>query len=64
MNTSVKVTDKKGNSVIYNSIEEAAEKSGLSIQALKLRANKNSIPKDGIAVEWMDEHTKRSYKAR
>jgi hypothetical protein len=60
----VKVTDKKGNSVIYNSIEEAAEKSGLSIQALKLRANKNSVPKDGISVEWMDEHTKRSYKSR
>lgn len=64
LNTSVKVTDKKGNSIIYNTIEEAAEKSGLSIQALKLRANKNSIPKDGIQVEWMDEHTKRSYKAR
>lgn len=37
--------------------------SGLSEQTLKIRANKNSIPKDGIKVEWMDEHTKRSYKA-
>lgn len=64
LNTSVKVTDKKGNSIIYSTIEEAAEKSGLSIQALKLRANKNSIPKDGIQVEWMDEHTKRSYVAK
>ena len=36
---------------------------GLSVQALKMRANKNSIPKDGIRVEWLDEHTKRSYKA-
>ena len=36
---------------------------GLSVQALKMRANKNSIPKDGIKVEWLDEHTKRSYKA-
>lgn len=36
---------------------------GLSIQALKMRANKNSIPKDKIRVEWLDEHTKRSYKA-
>jgi len=35
----------------------------LSVQALKMRANKNSIPKDGIKVEWMDEHTKRSFKA-
>lgn len=36
---------------------------GLSLQTLKIRANKNSIPKDGIQVEWIDEHTKRSYKA-
>ena len=36
---------------------------GLTVQALKIRANKNSIPKDGIKVEWVDEHTKRSYKA-
>lgn len=64
LNTSVKVTDKKGNSIIYSTIEEAAEKSGLSMQALKLRANKNSIPKDGIQVEWMDEHTKKSYRSR
>lgn len=64
LNTSVKVTDKKGNSVIYDTIEKAAELSGLSIQALKIRANKNSVPKDGIQVEWMDEHTKRSYKAK
>lgn len=36
---------------------------GLSLQTLKIRANKNSVPKDGIQVEWLDEHTKRSYKA-
>ena len=35
----------------------------LSVQALKIRANKNTIPKDGIRVEWLDEHTKRSFKA-
>lgn len=29
-----------------------------------MRANKNSIPKDKICVEWVDEHTKRSYKAK
>lgn len=28
-----------------------------------MRANKNSIPKDKIRVEWLDEHTKRSFKA-
>lgn len=37
---------------------------GLSVQTLKIRANKGNIPKDGIRVEWIDEHTKRSYKAK
>lgn len=63
LNTAVKVTDRSGNSCIYDTIEKASEMTGLSVQALKLRANKNSIPKDKIRVEWMDEHTKRSYKA-
>lgn len=57
------VSDKAGNSVVYDTIEKAAEMTGLSVQALKLRANKNSIPKDGIKVDWVDKHTKRSYKA-
>lgn len=59
----MKITDRGGNTYIYDSIEKAAEMTTLSVQALKLRANKNSIPKDGIRVEWLDEHTKRSYKA-
>ena len=63
LNTAVKITDKGGNSYIYESIEQAAEMTTLSVQALKMRANKNSIPQDGIRVEWMDEHTKRSMKA-
>ena len=63
LNTAVKITDKGGNSYIYESIEQAAQMTTLSVQALKMRANKNSIPKDGIRVEWMDEHTKRSMKA-
>ena len=63
LNTSVKITDRGGNSSIYESIEQASEMTGLSLQTLKIRANKNSIPKDGIQVEWIDEHTKRSYKA-
>lgn len=37
---------------------------GMSIQTLKIRANKNSIPKDGIKVEWMDPHTKKHYTAK
>lgn len=35
-----------------------------SVQALKIRANKNTTPKDGIKVEWLDPHTKKSYQAR
>lgn len=37
---------------------------GLSVQTLKIRANKGNIPKDGIRVEWIDEYTKRSYAAK
>lgn len=36
----------------------------MSVQTLKIRANKNSVPKDGVKVEWMDPHTKKSYQAR
>lgn len=64
LNTSVKITDGFGNSSIYESIEIASEMTGMSVQTLKLRANRNSIPKDKIQVEWVDEHTKRSYKAK
>ena len=64
LNTSVKITDKGGHSCIYESIEQASEMTGLSVQTLKIRANKNSIPKDGIKVEWIDPHTKRHYTAK
>lgn len=64
LNTAVKITDKLGGTIVYDTIEKASEMTGLSIQALKMRANKNSIPKDGIKVEWLDEHTKRSYKSK
>lgn len=36
----------------------------MSLQTLKIRANKNTIPKDGIQVEWIDPHTKKSYQAK
>lgn len=64
LNTEVRLTYKDGHTEEYASIEEASENSGLSIQAIKIRANKNTIPKDGIACEWLDEHTKRSYRAK
>lgn len=64
LNTSVRITYKSGNSQEFASIEEASESTGLSIQAIKIRANKNTTPKDGIKCEWLDEHTKRSYRAK
>lgn len=64
LNTSVKITDKGGNTYVYDNIEMASEMTGMSIQTLKIRANKNSIPKDGIKVEWMDPHTKKHYTAK
>lgn len=64
LNTGVKITDRGGNTYVYDSIEKASEMSGLSVQALKIRANKNSIPKDGIKVEWLDPKTKKHYTAK
>ena len=64
LNTAVKITDKLGNSSVYESLEIAQEMTGMSIQTLKIRANKNNIPKDGIKVEWMDPSTKKSYQAK
>lgn len=55
---------KGGQSYVYESIEVASEMTGLSQQTLKIRANKNSIPKDGIQVEWVDPHTKKHYTAK
>ena len=64
LNTGVKITDKGGNSYVYDSIEKASEMTQLSIQTLKIRANKNSVPKDGIKVEWLDPKTKKHYTAK
>lgn len=64
LNTSVKVIDKSGKETVYDCLESASEATGLSIQALKIRANKNTIPKDKICVEWVDDHTKRSYQSK
>ena len=64
LNTAVKITDKGGNTYVYDSIEKASEMTGLTVQALKIRANKNSIPKDGVKVEWLDISTKRHFMAK
>lgn len=57
------MTTKEG-STTYESLEVASEMTGMSVQTLKLRANKSSVPKDGVKVEWVDEHTKRSYQSK
>ena len=36
----------------------------LSVASIKLRCNKSTPAKDGIVCEWLDEHTKRSYRAK
>ena len=64
LNTAVKITLKGGQSSVYESIEVASEMTGMSLQTLKIRANKNSIPKDGVKVEWVDISTKRHFMAK
>lgn len=63
MNTSVTATFKDGTEQTFNTIEEAAENTGLTIASIKFRANKpgsGSKSKDGITFKWADEHTRRS----
>lgn len=64
LNESVRVTGKGGVSCVYESLEQASEMTGLTVAALKIRANKNSIPKDGIQVEWIDPSTKKHFQAK
>ena len=64
LNTAVKITDKGGNSYIYDTIEKASEMTRMSVQTLKIRANKNNTPKDGIRVDWIDPKTKKHYTAK
>ena len=67
MNTSVTATYKNGKQETFNNVEEASEKTGLSIQSIKSRANKpgsGSKSKDGITFIWTDESTRRSLTAR
>lgn len=65
MNTSCKATFKNGSVQEFSSIEEASNKTGLSVASIKIRCNKKGCKgKDGTAFEWLDEHTKRSYQAK
>lgn len=65
LNTACKATFKKGNTEEFTSIEEASEKTGISIASIKIRCNKQGCGgKDNTFFEWLDDHTKRSYQAR
>ena len=67
MNTSVTATFKDGTEQTFNTIEEAAENTGLTIASIKSRANKpgsGSKSKDGITFKWADSAVRRSLTAR
>ena len=67
LNTSVTATYKDGSTKTFNTIEEASESTGLSIQSIKSRANKpgtGAKSKDGITFIWADIATRRSLTAK
>ena len=65
LNTSCRATFKNGEIKDFASIEEAAQETGLTVAAIKIRCNKPGCGgKDKTTFEWLDEHTKRSYQAK
>lgn len=67
LNTSVTATFKDGTEQTFNTIEEAAENTGLTIASIKSRASKpgsGSKSKDGITFKWADVATRRSLTAK
>lgn len=63
LNTSCRATFKDGHQEEYQSIEEASEKTGVTVASIKIRCNKpdtKSFPK----FEWLDQHTKKHYQAK
>ena len=65
LNTSCRATFKDGHTEEFSSIEEASEKTGLTVASIKIRCNKKGCGgKDKTTFEWLDEHTKRSYQAK
>ena len=68
LDTSVRITFKDGTVKEYSSLEEAANDSGLSESAIKIRCNKNingsANKKDKIHCQWLNESTFRSYQAK
>lgn len=66
LNTSVEATFKNGETQCFDSIEEASKITGISVQSIKIRANKGKSckGKDGISFRWLDDHTARHYRAK
>lgn len=65
LNTSCRATFKDGTTQEFNSIEEASEKTGLSIASIKIRCNKpGASGRDKTTFEWLDTFTKRHYQAK
>lgn len=65
LNTACRATFKDGRTEEFASIEEASEKTGVSIAAIKIRCNKpGSSGKDKTTFEWLDEFTRRHYQAK
>lgn len=65
MNTSCRATYKNGRTEDFNSIEEASDRTGLTIASIKIRCNKvGASGKDGTTFEWLDDYTRRHYLAK
>ena len=65
LNTSCTATFKDGHCEVYSSIEEASEKTGLSIASIKIRCNKpGSGGKDKTTFVWNDDFTRRHFQAK
>ncbi len=65
LNTSVEATFKDGTSKNFKTIEEASEQTRVSIQAIKIRANRGGCAgKDGVSFKWLDSKTAAHYRAR
>lgn len=65
LNTSCQATFRDGRTETYATIEEASEKTGLSVAAIKIRCNRPGCGgKDKTSFEWLDPHTRKSYQAK
>ena len=65
LNTACRATFKNGTTQEFSSIEEASDKTGLTIASIKIRCNKpGSGGKDKTTFEWLDDFTRRHYQAK